>query len=103
MNEENKKVSSLGPMVSFRSPRKYLDRAKLYPLDRVVGSTKCSKKRCEVCVNVSKMNTFTSNDTDKTCKITHKLDCYDNCFIYLLSCKWQVFQKTICWGNNWQL
>ena len=28
----------------------YLVRAKLYPLDRVVGSTNCGKKRCEICV-----------------------------------------------------
>ena len=58
-------------MVSFRSPRKtssYLARAKLYPLDRVVGSTKCGKKRCEVCMNVSETNTFTSNVTGETYK-----------------------------------
>ena len=69
MNEETKKVFSPRPMVSFRSPRKtssYLVRAKLYPLDRVVGSTKCGKKRCEVCMNVSETNTFTSNVTLET-------------------------------------
>ena len=51
-------------MVSLRSPRKissYLVGAKSYPLDRIVGSTKCCKKRCEVCVNVSETNTFNSN------------------------------------------
>ena len=63
MNQETKKVFSPRPIVSFMSPRKissYLVRAKLYPLDRVVGSTKCGKKRCEVCVNVSKTNTFSN-------------------------------------------
>ena len=58
-------------MVSFRSPSKtssYLVRAKLCPLDRVVGSTKCGKKRCEVCVNVSETNSFTSNVTGETYK-----------------------------------
>ena len=90
MNEETKKVFSAGPMVLFRSPRKissYLVRAKLYPLDRVVGSTKCGKKRCEVCMNVSETNTFTSNVTGETYKINHKLTCDDNCLTYLLSCK----------------
>ena len=90
MNEETKKVFSPRPMVLFRSPRKissYLVRAKLYPLDRVVGSTKCGKKRCEVCMNVSETNTFTSNVTGETYKINHKLNCDDNCLIYLLSCK----------------
>ena len=49
MNEKTKKVFSPRPMVSFRSPRKinsYLVRAKLYPLDRLVGSTKFGKKWC---------------------------------------------------------
>ena len=51
MNEETKKVISPRPIISFRIPRKIyncLVRAKLYPLDRVVGSSKCGKKRCEV-------------------------------------------------------
>ena len=91
MNEETKKVFSPRPMVSFRSPRKrssYLARAKLYPLDRVVGSTKCGKKRCEVCMNVSETNTFTRYVTGETYKINHKLTCDDNCLIYLSSCKY---------------
>ena len=90
INKESKKILSPRPMVSFRSPRKissYLVRAKLYPLDRVVGSMKCGKKRCEVCMNVSETNTFTSNVTGETYKINHKLTCDDNCLIYLLSCK----------------
>ena len=90
MNEETKKVFSPLPMVSFRSPREissYLVRAKLYPLDRVVGSTKCGKKRCEVCVNVSETNRFTSNVTGETYKINKKLNCDDNCLIYLLFCE----------------
>ena len=69
MNEETKELSSPRPMVSFRSPRKistYLVRAKLYPLDRVVGSTKCGKKRFEVCRNISGTNTFASNVTGET-------------------------------------
>ena len=56
-------------MVSFRCPRKissYLVRAKLYPLDRVVGSTKCGKKKCEICMNIFETNAFTSNVTGKT-------------------------------------
>ena len=82
MNEETKKVFSPQPMVSFRSPRKistYLVRAKLYPL----GSPKCGKKRCEVCVNISETN----NVTGERYKINHKLTCDDKCLIYLLSCK----------------
>ena len=42
------------PMFSYRSATKlssYLVRAKLYPIDRILGSKDCGKK-CEVCVNV---------------------------------------------------
>ena len=77
MNGETKKVFSSRPMVSFKSPRKisiYLVRAKLYPLHRVVGSTKCGKKRCEICVNVPETNTFMSNVTGDTYKINYKLN-----------------------------
>ena len=63
MNEEVKKVFQPGPMVSFRSPRNlssYLVRAKLYPMERKTGSCKCKGNRCQVCLNVSKTETFTS-------------------------------------------
>ena len=85
MNEETKKVFSPRLMVSFRTSLKI--RAKLYPLDRVVGLMKCGKKRCEVRMNASETNTFTSNVTCTTYKINYKLNCDDNCLIYLLSCK----------------
>ena len=88
MNEETKEVFSPRPMVSYRSLRKissYLVRAKLYPLDRVVGSTKCGNIRSEVCMNVSKTNTFVSSATGETYKIDHKFTCDDNCLISVLS------------------
>ena len=52
-----------GPMITFCSDRKvssYLVRAKLYPLERTIGSCKCYGKRCEVCDNVTETSTFTS-------------------------------------------
>ena len=66
MNDEVKDTFTPGPMVSFRTSRKlssYLVRAKLYPLERTVGSRKCSKKRCEVCENVQNSDTFQSSVT----------------------------------------
>ena len=63
-------------MVSFRNPHKissYLVRTWSYPLDRVVESTKCGKKKCEVCVNVSETNIFTSNITGETYKLQTQL------------------------------
>ena len=56
MDEEVKKVFYPGPMVLFRSAsnvRSYLVRAKVYPLERTVGSFECKKSRCEVCLNVN--------------------------------------------------
>ena len=89
-DEEVKRVFTPGPMISFRSPKKvssYLLRAKLYPTERVVGSFKCSKPRCLVCVNFTETNTFSSTVTSKTYKINHKFDCDQNCLVYLLTCK----------------
>ena len=90
MNQEVKNVFTPGPIVSYRSARKissYLVRAKLYPLERKVGSEKCGKSRCEVCLNIQETDTFTSTTTGESFKINHKLNCDDNCLIYLLICK----------------
>ena len=90
MNQEVKNVFTPGPIVSFRSARKistYLVRAKLHPLEIKFGSEKCGKSRCEVCLNIEETNTFTSTTTGKSFKINHKLNCDDNCLIYLLTCK----------------
>ena len=51
MNVEVKQTFTPVPMVSHRSSRKlssYLVRAKLYPIERIVGSKGCGKKCCEV-------------------------------------------------------
>ena len=90
MNAEVKQTFTLVPMVSYRSSSKlisYLVRAKLYPIDRIVGSKGCGKKRCEVCVNVCETDTFTSTVTGETFKINHKLKCDDKCLIYLFTCE----------------
>ena len=90
MNQEVKNVFTPGPIVSYRSARKinsYLVRAKLYPLERKVGSEKCGKSRCEVCLNIQETDTFTSTATGECFKINHKLNCDNNCLIYLFTCK----------------
>ena len=76
-------------MISFRSARKlssYLVRAKLYPLEKTVGSVKCKGKRCQTCDHVKETETFTSTNTCKTFNINYKLNCNDKCLVYLLSC-----------------
>ena len=90
MNQEVKNVFTPGPIVSYRSARKissYLVRAKLYPLERKVGPEKCGKSRCEVCLNIRENDTFSSTTTGESFKRNRKLNCDDNCLIYLLTCK----------------
>ena len=73
-------------------------RAKLYPIERVVGSFKCSKPRCLVCVNVTEINTFSSIVTGRTYKISHKFDCDENYLVYFLTCKYcgiQYVRQTV--------
>ena len=51
VDQEVKRTFTPQPMVSYRIARKfsiYLVRAKLYPIERKVGSCKCNGKRCEV-------------------------------------------------------
>ena len=77
-------------MASFRSARKissYLVRAKLYPLERRVGSFKCWGRRSQVCLNVTETETFTSTSTNQTYKINHEFNCNESSLIYLLTCK----------------
>ena len=81
MNEENRKIFLSRPMVSYYSRKisDYLVRTKLYSLDRVIGSTKCGKKRCQVCMNISELHKFTSKVTCETNKISHELNHDANC------------------------
>ena len=101
MNDEAKKVVTPGLMVSFRGARKlssYLVRAKLYPLERSVGSFKCNGKRCQVCINVTESNTFSSSVDKKEYVVNHSFNCIDKCIIYLLTCnkcKMQYVGKTV--------
>ena len=90
MNDEVKKVFSSKPMISFRSARKlssYLVTAKLYPIERRVGSFKCTKNCCEVCESINITDSFTSSVTENKYKINHKLNCDDKCLISLFTCK----------------
>ena len=90
MNQEVKNGFTLGPTVSYRSARKirsHLVRAKLYPLECKVGFEKCGNSRCEVCLNIQETDIFTSTTTGESSKINHKLNCDNNCLIYLLTYK----------------
>ena len=72
LNKEVKEIFTPGPMVSFQRARKlgnYFVRAKLYPLERSVGSFKCNGKRCQVHLNVTETKQFSSTVTKEEYKI----------------------------------
>ena len=89
-DQEVERVFTPGLMASFRSAQKissYLVWAKLYPLERRVDSFKRGGRHCQVCLNVTETETFTSASTNQTCKINHEFNCYESSLIYLLMCK----------------
>ena len=89
MNDEVKKVFTTGPMVSFQGVLElssYLARAKLYPLERSVGSFQCNGKPCQVCINVTESNIFSSSVDKKEFVINHSFNFNDKCIICLLTC-----------------
>ena len=94
---EVKTVFTPTHMVSSRSARKirdYLVRAKLYPLERNVGSRKCNKRRCEVCSNIESADLFSSTVTGETFKINHYFNCDSKCLVYLITCRTCKLQYT---------
>ena len=89
MDKDAQRVFTPGPMITFRSARKlssYVVKAKLYQLERAVGSCKCYGKRCEVCGNVTETSTFTSTVAQNMYKINHQFNCSEKCLVYLHTC-----------------
>ena len=87
MDQDAQRVLTPGPMITFRSARKlssYLVRAKLYPLEKTVGSCKCCGKRCEVCDNVTETSNFTSTATQNTYKTDHQFNPAKNALLIYL-------------------
>ena len=82
-DREVERVCKPGPITLFHSAQKissYLVWAKLYPLERHVGFCKCGGGHCQVCLNVTETETFTSTSTNQ-------FNCNESSFIYLLMCK----------------
>ena len=95
-------------MVLFRSARKlnsYLIRANLYPLERTADSHKCNGKRCQVCNNITEMNSFTCSKDQLNFNIKHRFDSNETCLIYLVTCnrciKQYVGQTADEFRNRW--
>ena len=76
MNKEVKEIFIPGPIVSLLMARKlgsYLVSAKLYPLERSVGSFQYNGKQRQVCLNIKETKTFSSTVTTKEYRISHRL------------------------------
>ena len=89
MDKEVKEVFTPRPMVSFLSACKlssYFIRAKLYHLERTVGSYKCKGKRCRVCNNITEADSFTCSNDQTNSKINQMFHCNEKCLIYLIMC-----------------
>ena len=85
-DQEVERVFISGHMASFCSARKissYLVRAKLYHSERRAGFFKCGGRCCQICLNVTKTETFTSTSTNQTYKINHEFNCNESSLIYL--------------------
>ena len=83
-NIAKNKVFTPPAMVSFRSTRKlisYLVRAKLYPLERMVGSYKCKSKQYQVCNNITEADLFACSNDQTNFKINHRFECNERCLI----------------------
>lgn len=65
----------------------YFIRAKLYPLERIVGSFKFRGRRCEACLNVTETETFITASANQNYKIKHKFSCNESSRIHLLTCR----------------
>ena len=73
-------VFTPSPFIAYRSARNlksFLVRSKVYPLERIVGSSKYGSKRCQVCSNVSETDIFEYFQTKRQYKINHHLNCND--------------------------
>ena len=96
MSLEIKAIFSPGPMTSFKSARRissYLVRAKLYILERFVGSRQCKIRRCKVCTNVTETDTFSSIVTGENFQINYELFCDDMCLIYFLKSLKKIIRR----------
>ena len=69
MDQRVKQVFSSQRIVFFRSTHKsssYLVRAKLYPLERRMGSCKCRCNRCQVCRSITETDMFICNNDQRS-------------------------------------
>ena len=77
-------IQQLQPLNSFHGVwglGSYLVRAKLYSLETPVESFKCSGKRCQVSMNVTEANVFSSSVDNKEHIMNDSCNCNSRCVI----------------------
>ena len=82
------------PFVAFRKPKSlgdYLVHAKVDsrgPRDTdLLGTVKCSSRRCEVCHYLEEKSEFKGSHEDRTYSINYHLDCNSSNVVYLITCQ----------------
>ena len=81
------------PFVAFRKPKSlgdYLVRAKVdnhVSKNLLLGSVKCSSRRCEVCKYMGESSHFKSSQDDRRYSINYNLNCNSSNVVYLMTCK----------------
>ena len=83
------------PFVTYRtgySLKNHLVRAKVYPLERTVGSQRCNKPRCLTCRNVKETCTFQCSVDKQVYRINYQFNCDSKCLVYLITCKQCLLQ-----------
>ena len=81
------------PIVALRKPkslRDYLVRAKVdirEPKTLLLGSAKCSSRRCEICKYMDENSHFKSSQDDQRYSVNYNLNCNSSNVVYLITCK----------------
>ena len=93
LSERCKNPITSVPSVAFRKPKSlgdYLVRAKVDsrgPKGLLLGTVKCSSKRCEVCKYLDEHSHFKGSQDDRRYSINYNLNCNSNNVFYLVTCK----------------
>ena len=93
LSERCKNAITSVPSVAFRKPKSlgdYLVRAKVDsrgPKGLLLGTVKCSSKRCEVCKYFDEHSHFKGSQDDRRYSINYSLNCNSNNVVYLVTCK----------------
>ena len=79
--------------MAFRKPKSlgdYLVHAKVDsrgPRDTLLGTVKCSSRRCEVCRYLEENSKFKGSHEDRKYSINYHFDCNSSNVVYLITCQ----------------